>query len=211
LPALFERAVDCLIEREEKRRYAVHSPEACTPERAGSLRRSRPARLRDMDVSGPAMPLKPSPDLPDSIYLPQRPPASCAQDPDPAELMRNSNDQPRDRQRTRHRSSGSEPPCDWKSIRSLDLAKEFSRHIPAAVRRAVWERDRGQCTFVDDEGNRCTERRFLQIDHVDPYARGGATSIGNCCLICRAHNLHRAQLVYGNEFMKNVGSRSRTG
>src|SRR5437867_6762334 len=34
------------------------------------------------------------------------------------------------------------------------------RHIPAYVRRAVWERDRGQCTFVSDTGRRCLARNF---------------------------------------------------
>ena len=35
-----------------------------------------------------------------------------------------------------------------------------TRHIPAAVRRAVWRRDAGQCAFVGSTG-RCTERAFL--------------------------------------------------
>jgi len=48
-----------------------------------------------------------------------------------------------------------------------------SRYIPAWVRRAVWERDRGQCTFVSAAGHRCESRRFLEFDHIDPVARGG--------------------------------------
>jgi hypothetical protein len=47
------------------------------------------------------------------------------------------------------------------------------RHVPAHVRRAVWERDEGQCTFVSASGTRCKERRFLEFDRVDPVARGG--------------------------------------
>lgn len=35
------------------------------------------------------------------------------------------------------------------------------RGIAAAVKRAVWERDRGQCTFVTTEGKRCPERHRL--------------------------------------------------
>jgi len=35
-------------------------------------------------------------------------------------------------------------------------------HIPAHVRRAVWERDRGQCKA----GRRCTARTLLEFDHV---------------------------------------------
>jgi hypothetical protein len=40
--------------------------------------------------------------------------------------------------------------------------KEDSRHIPVEIARAVWERDQGQCSFVDAEGRRCSERRFLR-------------------------------------------------
>jgi hypothetical protein len=35
------------------------------------------------------------------------------------------------------------------------------RHVPAAVRRAVWQRDRGQCSFVSASGHRCEARRGL--------------------------------------------------
>src|SRR5262249_45107823 len=33
-----------------------------------------------------------------------------------------------------------------------------SRLVPAAIRRAVYKRDRGQCCFVDGQGRRCPER-----------------------------------------------------
>ena len=32
------------------------------------------------------------------------------------------------------------------------------RHIPVAVKCAVWERDRGQCAFMSDDGHRCEAR-----------------------------------------------------
>ena len=67
-----------------------------------------------------------------------------------------------------------------------------SRHIPAAVRRAVWQRDGGQCAFVGTEA-RCRERGFLEFHHVRPYADGGATVVENLELRCRAHNLHEAE------------------
>jgi hypothetical protein len=46
-----------------------------------------------------------------------------------------------------------------------------SRHVPAAVKREVWNRDAGQCAFVGTE-SRCTERGFLEFHHVVPYADG---------------------------------------
>ena len=33
------------------------------------------------------------------------------------------------------------------------------RHVPAHVKRTVWERDGGQCTFVSDGGRRCPRTR----------------------------------------------------
>ena len=69
-----------------------------------------------------------------------------------------------------------------------------SRHIPAAVRRQVWQRDAGQCAFVGPAG-RCTERGFLEFHHVRPYADGGATVVENLELRCRAHNVVRGGAV----------------
>jgi 5-methylcytosine-specific restriction endonuclease McrA len=76
------------------------------------------------------------------------------------------------------------------------------RHIPAEVRRAVWQRDGGQCTFTSDAGHRCQERKDVQFDHIDPYARGGEASIGGIRLMCRAHNQYEADRLFGAEFMR---------
>jgi hypothetical protein len=75
------------------------------------------------------------------------------------------------------------------------------RHIPAAVRRAVAERDREQCSFVSDAGKRCQERRFLEYDHEIPVACGGEATVENIQLRCRAHNLYAAERAFGAEFM----------
>jgi hypothetical protein len=71
-----------------------------------------------------------------------------------------------------------------------------SRHIPAAVKRSVWTRDAGRCAFVGAEG-RCAERGFLEFHHVVPYASGGAATVENIYLRCRAHNQHEAEVVFG--------------
>jgi len=75
------------------------------------------------------------------------------------------------------------------------------RHIPAAVRRAVAERDRERCSFVSDAGKRCQERRFLEYDHEIPLACGGEATVENIRLRCRAHNLYAAERAFGAEFM----------
>ncbi|MDE0221994.1 MAG: HNH endonuclease, partial [Spirochaetaceae bacterium] len=64
-----------------------------------------------------------------------------------------------------------------------------SRYIPAAVRREVWRRDQGCCTYVDPHsGRRCGSRYRLEIDHIKPFALGGATELSNVRLRCRAHH-----------------------
>jgi hypothetical protein len=75
------------------------------------------------------------------------------------------------------------------------------RHIPAVVKRAVAERDRERCSFVSDAGKRCKARRFLELDHEIPVARGGEATAENIRLLCRAHNQHAAERAFGAEFM----------
>ena len=45
------------------------------------------------------------------------------------------------------------------------------RPMPASVRRHVYVRDQGRCTFVDEFGNRCPETGMLEFDHIDGWAR----------------------------------------
>ena len=76
------------------------------------------------------------------------------------------------------------------------------RHIPAEVRRAVWERDGGQCTFTSAGGHRCSARERLEFDHIEPVARGGRSTEENLRLRCRAHNQLAAERAFGSDFMR---------
>ncbi|MBE7482274.1 MAG: HNH endonuclease [Polyangiaceae bacterium] len=87
--------------------------------------------------------------------------------------------------------------------------KPGSRHVPVEVQRAVRERDGDQCTFTDAEGRRCSATRFLTIEHIDPFAKGGPTTVDNCCLLCRPHNAHRARQVFGEDHIQNEISEAR--
>jgi hypothetical protein len=81
-----------------------------------------------------------------------------------------------------------------------------SRHIPAAVRRAVHARDGDRCAFRDKNGRRCAKRHDLEFHHKKPFARGGDHSPSNVTLMCRMHNTLMAELDYG----KDVIDRFRT-
>ena len=70
----------------------------------------------------------------------------------------------------------------------------ITRAIPAAVRRHIWLRDGGRCTYRDpDSGRCCGAQHLLQIDHIQPFAIGGANSEGNLRLLCAAHNRARGR------------------
>ena len=75
------------------------------------------------------------------------------------------------------------------------------RHVPAEVRRAVWQRDGGRCTFVSAAGRRCEARDRLEFDHVEPVARGGRATAKGIRLRCRAHNQYAAECEFGARFM----------
>ena len=67
-----------------------------------------------------------------------------------------------------------------------------ARTTPAAVRRQVWQRDGGRCSYVDRHtGRRCNSPHLIEIDHILPYAMGGGADLGNLRLLCGAHHRHR--------------------
>ncbi len=73
------------------------------------------------------------------------------------------------------------------------LPAKRTRRIPAAIRRAVWARDQGRCTFTSRDG-RCGETGFLEFHHVIPYGRGGPSTVENLELRCQPHNAYEAEL-----------------
>lgn len=75
--------------------------------------------------------------------------------------------------------------------------KRRSRHVPASTRREVYARDQGRCSFVAKDGTRCTARACLEFDHVEPWARMGASDSSNIRLRCRIHNVLYARQCFG--------------
>ena len=68
-----------------------------------------------------------------------------------------------------------------------------TRHIPAGIRRAVWKRDGGRCTYVSAGGRRCGAREFLEFDHAEAWAHSRRHQLEAITLRCRAHNAQRAR------------------
>ncbi len=72
-------------------------------------------------------------------------------------------------------------------------APKSPRFVPAPLRREIWNRAGGQCEAkVRTEGSepfrRCSARRLLQIDHIQPISLGGESTLTNLRLRCAHHN-----------------------
>ena len=89
-------------------------------------------------------------------------------------------------------------------------SNEWSRNVPAPVRREVWKRDGGQCAFVGTDG-RCGSRALLEFHHLDPFAVGGEATVENIQLRCRAHNVYEAELFFGIGASAAFASKSKDG
>jgi hypothetical protein len=87
------------------------------------------------------------------------------------------------------------------SEHSARLPRQRGRHVPAAVRRAVFERDGHRCAFVDERGERCRETARLELHHHEPFARGGPSTAENLSLHCAAHNALAAEGDFGRDFV----------
>jgi hypothetical protein len=83
--------------------------------------------------------------------------------------------------------------------RTAKAANPRSRRVANAVKREVFRRDGARCTFVDATGHRCSETGMLELDHIVPFARGGASTVDNLSLRCRAHNQLHAEDCFGSE------------
>ena len=92
------------------------------------------------------------------------------------------------------------------NLTPVEGEKARTRHIPDAVKRAVYERDGGRCAFVDERGRRCEETGGLELDHVDGFARTHEHSVDRIRLVCRAHNQHAAEQMYGPGLMEAAKS-----
>lgn len=70
--------------------------------------------------------------------------------------------------------SSSSPNSDF---RKLNPVSKNPRYIPRAIKYELWIRDRGECVM-------CGSRRNLNVDHVQPVALGGDSTISNLRLLC---------------------------
>jgi 5-methylcytosine-specific restriction endonuclease McrA len=73
--------------------------------------------------------------------------------------------------------------------------------VPAKVKREVVKRDQGKCQWKLADGGRCGATARLEVDHVQPRGKGGPSTVENCRVLCRPHNLEAAREAYGDAHM----------
>jgi hypothetical protein len=86
------------------------------------------------------------------------------------------------------------PSSDAPLLRAPKVNRTRSRYVKANTRRIAWATPKDQCDYTDPlTGRRCESRHALQIDHIHEYSRGGSHEVENLRILCRAHNLWRAE------------------
>jgi hypothetical protein len=93
---------------------------------------------------------------------------------------------------------------------SSSTKKKSSRHIPVVIRREVWARDKGKCTFESKGGRGCESREAVEFHHRVPWARCNEHTLDNIALRCRSHNQHEAELDFGARHMDRFRREART-
>lgn len=101
-------------------------------------------------------------------------------------------DGPRKREET-----ASQETATWENRPKNPGSRPRSRYVPAAIRRTVFERDAGRCTYVDARGERCRETHSLELHHRVPFGKQGEHSTDNVTLHCRSHNALAAEQDFG--------------
>jgi len=83
-------------------------------------------------------------------------------------------------------------------------ANAGKRYIRAAVRDQVFARDGFRCAYIAPGGRRCAASVSLQVDHIQPVARGGANTVHNLRILCARHNRLEGERLTGHGELPGV-------
>jgi hypothetical protein len=84
-----------------------------------------------------------------------------------------------------------------------------TRYVSAHVRRKVWTRDQGKCQWRMEDGSVCGSTYRVQLDHIEPFARGGGSTADELRCLCQPHNDLAARQAFGNSVMDRYTGRVR--
>jgi len=79
----------------------------------------------------------------------------------------------------------------WRKSRTSSPPKRGRHPISAHVKHQVNLRDRGQCVERNPDGTRCSDRRWLEFDHVIKVEDGGLNTVENLRTLCGFHHRRR--------------------
>jgi hypothetical protein len=96
--------------------------------------------------------------------------------------------------RTQHAKSSQ--PCVHKIHRSKRVK------LTAEEKHAVHARDQGRCTHIDQNGVRCSNRRWIEIHHIQQVCDGGGNDLSNLSTLCSFHHdlVHQLNLPLEGQF-----------
>jgi len=83
---------------------------------------------------------------------------------------------------------------------------ENDRYVPDAVKRAVWERDQGRCTWPMGMGSSATRRTASSSTMISKSLSEANPTIDNIRLLRKSHNLMKAEQHLGRAFMAKFRS-----
>ncbi len=89
-------------------------------------------------------------------------------------------------------------------------AKAKRAATPRSIAASVRARDGHCCSWKMAGGGVCGSTWQLEIDHIHPFALGGASTVENLRLVCRAHNQQYARRVFGDRVLERH-RRERSG
>jgi hypothetical protein len=112
---------------------------------------------------------------------------------------------------TLHAASTSDPESIFPTAAPLHRRDQPREPIPAAVRRAVWARDAGRCSWPLDGGGCCGSTHRLELDHVVPWARWGDSTEANLRLTYAAHNRLAAREAFGKLMVRRYAKAASGG
>ena len=62
------------------------------------------------------------------------------------------------------------------------------RYLSRSLRREIFQRDQGKCSFKGINGKICGSQSFLEIHHIKPWSLGGTHDPQNLQSLCSAHH-----------------------
>ncbi len=93
----------------------------------------------------------------------------------------------------------------------VEIVRHFGRHIPETVRTALRVERVGRDGTVVCAADGCDRTAGLEWDHVEPRARGGATTAANLQPLCRFHHREKTREQEGGRSETRRPAREKGG